>query len=258
MGIPKGLAALAPSRDRLAYVVDNRSSDAQHEQAPKEDVVEMNSNGKLLRQIVPEGYVPNRFERLEWIDNQRIGALTCGHANCMYWVLDADSGKTIHVMSGGFDFIWAHNRRWVARRIVRILDAPVGTPGDELDQLMLNETWTYPRRVEVPDDPQTLASHKLLRGHSFGPFTWSPHDVWLAFTDTVSPEGDVYVVLASPTGAILRETVPVDVEVGTEVEWADDTHLQLVKGDRTFKFVADRRELREITTSENSTVSPNK
>jgi hypothetical protein len=254
-GIPKRLAALAPSGNRFVYVIDDWSLDDQHQQPPKEVVAEMDGNGKLVRHIVPEGYVPNPFEQLEWIDSRRVGAMTCGHANCMYWILDADSGKTLHVMQGGFDFVWSHNRQWVARRFVGFLDAPVGTPKDELDQLMLNETWIYP---PVAEDAQTRAASKLIHGHSFGPFTWSPHDVWLAFTDTVTPEGDPYVVLASPTGAVLRDTVPVDVEFDAKVEWTDDTHLQLATGGRTFLFVVDRTELREITTSENSAGSPNK
>jgi hypothetical protein len=143
-GIPKRLAALSPGGNRLVYVVDDWSSDAQHKQPPKEEVVEMDSNGRLLRHIVPKGYVPEQFEQLEWIDSYRVGAMTCGHANCMYWIIDADSGKTLQVMQGGFDFIWSHNRQWVARRLVDFLDAPLGTPKDELDQLMLNERSVYP------------------------------------------------------------------------------------------------------------------
>jgi hypothetical protein len=250
-GTPKRLATLAPSANRLVYVVDDWSSDAQHVQPPKEDVVEMDSKGELLRHIVPEGYVPAAFERLEWIDSQRVGAMTCGHANCMYWILDADSGKTLHVMQGGFDFAWAHNHQWVARRFESQLDAPLGTPGDLLDQVMLNETWIYPPRAEV-EDAQTQTTHKVIHGHQFGPFTWSPHDAWLAFTDTVTPEGDPYVVLVGPTGVVLREAVPVDVEFDTKVEWADDTHLKLATRGRTFRFVVDHMALREITTPENS------
>lgn len=256
-GIPKRLAALAPNGNRLAYVVDDWSSDPQHKQPPKEDVVEMNGEGKLLRHLVPEGYVPDQFDRLEWIDSQRVGAMTCGHANCIYWMLDADSGKTLQVMQGGFDFTWSHDRRWVARRFISFLDAPLGTLGDELDQLMLNETWIYPARAEVEEDAQTRAAQKLIHGHWFGWFMWSPHDVWLAFTDTVTPEGDPYVVLASPTGVVLRETVPVDVEFDAKVEWADDTHLKLTTGGRTFKFIVENMELREISTSESSSGSPN-
>jgi hypothetical protein len=256
-GIPKRLAELSPTGNRLVYVVDDWSSNAQHKQPPKQDVVEMGSNGRVLRHIVPEGYVPEPFERLEWIDSQRVGAMTCGHANCFYWILDANSGNTLKVMKGGFDFIWSHNRRWVARRFVGFLNAPAGTPTDELDYLMLNETWIYPPRAEVVEDVQSGATHQANSdGHTLGPFTWSPHDLWLAFTDRMTPTGDAYVVLASPKGVILRETVPVDVEFDAKVEWADDTHLQLATGGRIFKFVVDRMELRELTTSENFAGSP--
>lgn len=248
-GVTKRLATLAPSGSRFVYVVDE-SSDVRHNEPPKEDVAEMDGTGKLLRHIVPEGYVPGQFERVEWIDGRRVGAMTCGHANCVYWILDGDSGKTLSVMQGGFDFVWSHNHRWVARRFVGFLDAPVGTPQDELDQLMVNETLIYPPRAEIEEDAQTRATHKLIHGHQFGPFTWSPHDAWVAFTDTVTPEGDPYVVLASPTGVILRETVPVDVQFDAKVEWADDTHLQLFTGGRSFQFVVDSMELREITVPE--------
>lgn len=233
--IPKRLATLSPSGERLVYVVDD-SSDIQQGQPPKEYVIELDANGEALQHITPKGYVPNAFERLEWINNQRVGAMTCGHANCMYWILNVDSGKTLQVMSGGFDFIWSHNRRWVARRFVAYLDASLGTDPDELDGLMLNEKWVYPPRDKV-----------AKQGHQFGPFTWSPRDVWLGFTDTVSPEGDAYVVLASSNGAILRETVPVDVQPDAKVEWDDDTHLRLITSGHSFSFVVRGTELQEVT-----------
>ena len=253
-GIPKRLAVLAPTGNRLVYVVDDWSSDAQHKDQLQEVVTELSNHGRLLRHIVPKGYVPKQFDGLEWIDSHRVGAMTCGHANCMYWILDPDSGKTLNVMNGGFDFVWSHNRRWVARRMVGFLDLP---DRDELDGLMLNETSVYPPRAGVAQDAKPRVAYKLIYGHRFGPFSWSPHDVWLAFTDTVSPEGDPYVVLVSPTGAILRETVPVDVEWDAKIEWTDETHLQLINGGRTFRFAVDGPELREITTSEDSADSPN-
>ena len=111
-GVPKRLPALALSGDAVAYVVDKEVPN----NAPEEEIVLVNPKGDVLQRIVPEGYVPTAFDRLEWIDNQRIGAMACGHANCTYWVLKPGSGKTIQVMSGGFDFIWSHNRRFVATR----------------------------------------------------------------------------------------------------------------------------------------------
>jgi hypothetical protein len=245
-GIRKRLVVLSSSGTRLIYVVDDWSSDPQHQQPPKEDVVEIDSKGKVLRHIVPDGYVPEPFDRLEWIDNHRVGAMTCGHANCMYWMLDADSGRTLQVFQGGFDFIWSHNRRWVARRFVGYLDAPAGTPQEELDHLILNDEWIYPSS-RFKKDAQTREPSNLIQGHSFGPFTWSPHDAWLGFTDTVTPEGDPYVVLVSPTGAVLRDTLPVDVQFDTRVMWTDDQHLKVSTSDRTFSFVVEGTELHELT-----------
>jgi hypothetical protein len=48
----------------------------------------------------------------------------------------------------------------------------------------------------------------------------------------------------------VRDTIPADVEMGTKVEWADDTHLQLVARGRTFKFVVDGNNLREVTATQ--------
>jgi len=39
--------------------------------------------------------------------------MACGHANCAYWILDADTGKTLRVMMGGFDFTWSHDGHWL-------------------------------------------------------------------------------------------------------------------------------------------------
>jgi hypothetical protein len=100
-GIPKRLPVLAPGGNRLAYVIDIQSPEPRN-RPPEEKVILVESTGRVLRPIIPEGYVPETFERPEWIDDRRIGAMTCGHANCMYWILDSDSGKTLQVMEGGF------------------------------------------------------------------------------------------------------------------------------------------------------------
>ena len=96
-GTPKRLPVISPDGRRIAYVVDlwvvNVRS-AAVSGAP-EDVVETDLQGNVLRHIIPEGYVPEQFERLEWIDDQRIGARTIGRANCFYWILNADTGKTL-------------------------------------------------------------------------------------------------------------------------------------------------------------------
>jgi hypothetical protein len=52
----------------------------------------------------------------------------------MYWIMNADSGETIQLMVGGFDFVWSHDRQWVARKLVA--DTSVG----EFETLKLNET----------------------------------------------------------------------------------------------------------------------
>ncbi len=250
-GIPKRLPVLAPDGKRVAFVVDHWLPDVPRKagDGEEEDVVEVDGDGNVLRHIVPEGYVPKQFGRLEWIDNQRIGAMACGHANCSYFILDADTGRTLKFMGGGFDFIWSHDGRWVARRTVAYFGSGgEGVPLNEFDGLLLNDTEVYPPpkgedRVAFSTPPLHMPPH----GHSFGAFTWSPHDVWVAFTDTQSPEGDVYVVLASPAGAIVRNTIPSELASGARVVWTNDTHLELATGGRTFKFVVDGNQLREIT-----------
>ena len=103
---------ISPSGASLIYVVDHLVPN----NAPKEEIIVMDMEGNVHKRITPEGYVPQEFERLDWIDEYRIGAMACGHANCMYWVINPDSGKTIEVMRGGFEYIWSHNRQFVATR----------------------------------------------------------------------------------------------------------------------------------------------
>jgi hypothetical protein len=202
--VPKWFALLALDGKRIVYLEEEFSSHVQQNQSPQ--VIMVDDNGKELWRVTPGGSWPgDRFDMLEWIDDQRIGTMHCGHANCIYWVLDAGSGKTLDVMKGGFDFVWSHDRKWVARRIVDCCDTEelpgdvVGSPVDEA--VMLNKKDVYPPLVSRQQVHQTERSQR----HSLGPFTWSPNDVWLGFTDTISPEGDPYVMLVSPTGAILRE-----------------------------------------------------
>jgi hypothetical protein len=252
-GNPKRLPALAPDGKRLVYVVDHWLPDIprKDEHGEEEDVVLIDLVGNVLRHIIPEGYVPREFDRLEWIDNLRVGAMACGHANCEYWILDADTGKTLKVMMGGFEFTWSHDGRWVARRTIAYFGSADGMSSGEFDGLLLNDAQVYPPSngedvVAFSTPPLHIPPH----GHNFGPFTWSPHDAWVGFTDQQSPEGDVYVVAASPLGISVRDTIPVDVEMGTKVKWAYDTHLQLVAGGRTFKFVVDGNNLREVTATQ--------
>ena len=138
-------------------------------------------------------------------------------------------------MVGGFDFVWSHDRHWVARKLVA--DTPVG----EFETLKLNETDIYPPR----NDPDIVAwgfGRQPKHAHNLGPFTWSPHDVWLGFTDAQSTD-QFYVVLASPSGVILRQMLPSLPKIGTAVEWVDDAHLQISIGLQSLKFEVVGREL---------------
>src|ERR1700722_16234670 len=64
--VPKRLPLLAPDGKRLVYVVDQPSPDIRRE-PDQEFIFVIDTDGKPLRRIVPKGYVPDRFERLDWI-----------------------------------------------------------------------------------------------------------------------------------------------------------------------------------------------
>jgi len=59
------------------------------------------------------------------------------------------------------------------------------------------------------------------------------------------------VVLVSPAGVVLRDTLPVDVQFDTRVTWTDDEHLNVFAAGRTFTFIADGPQLRETTLPKN-------
>jgi hypothetical protein len=239
-GQAKGTPVASPDNHRIVYLADQPAPDSG---PTHEAIFEIDANGKALRTLVPASYVLGPFDKLEWIDNKRIGAMTCGRANCFYWVLDPDSGKTLKTMIGGFDFVWSHNAQWVARRFIKQSETAVWDLGGEDDTLQLNETQFYPPDAGV-SGPRRNPTH----WHVFGRFTWSPNDTWLSFTDTISPDGDSYVVLVSPAGKILRETVSTNVRYDATVDWVDDMHLQLTTGGRTFSFVVDGGRLLEVAS----------
>jgi hypothetical protein len=234
-GTPKRLPQISPDGKRIAYVADLwlTAVSPTDKGGKPEDIVETDVQGNIIRHVIPGGYVPVQFDRLEWIDNQRIGAMGCGNANCVYWILDAYTGKTLKMMEGGFDFIWSHNRRWVVRRFV----GGSGDPSREHDRLMLNDEWVYPPRRES----ETF-------GHTLGEsIAWSPSDAWVAFTDMKGPSLDNYVVIVSPSGVIMRDTIAGDVSFNAQIKWNDDTHLQVMAGGRSFNLAVVGNELRDVS-----------
>ncbi len=247
-GIPKRLPSISPSGDTLVYVVDHP---VPHD-APKEELFLLDLGGKVLRRITPEGYVPGEFERLDWLDGWRIGAMTCGHANCMYWLMNPGSGKTIEVMSGGFEFTWSHNRQFVARWGVSYgCDDPreegTGVPCmKEHDSVSFNQDDfnMYPPEW-VGKNSDRSHSHDLGTSRR-QIFVWSPDDKWVAFTDLIGPEDDWYVVILSADGKVLRDTVPIDPDSDATLEWLDDTHLDLRTGKRVFHFLVQGNQFGEI------------
>jgi hypothetical protein len=136
-------------------------------------------------------------------------------------------------MEGGFDFVWSHDRRRVARRFVGDDD-----PVSEVDRLMLNDYRVYPSQDELG----------AQRGHVLGEsIVWSPNDAWVAFTDRQGPEGDNYVVLASPSGVIMRDRIAGDVSFNPQIKWNDDTHLVVMARERIFNLAIIGNELRDVT-----------
>lgn len=241
-GIPKRLPTLSPSGNAVAYVVDHPVP----QNAPQETIVLLDLDGEVRQRIVPEGYVPGEFERLDWLDDQRIGAMTCGHANCMYWVINPGSGKTIEVMRGGFEYTWSHNRQFVATwNVFYDCDDPrereKGCP--EHDSVSLNPGGTYPPEWAGKNSDR---SHSHDIGTSTPTFFWSPDDKWVAFTDLIGPEDDWYVVILSPDGKMLRDTVPIDPDFHSRLEWLDNTHLDLRAGNRVFHFAIDKGAFSEM------------
>jgi hypothetical protein len=242
-GIPKRLPTISPSGDALIYVVDHPVP----ADAPEETVVVLGLDGQVRRRIVPEGYVPATFWRLDWLDEERIGAMSCGHANCMYWIMDPRSGKTIQVMQGGFDFIWSHNRQLVVRLSAVNGDAWENDNGSaEHDAVLFNrdDLFLYPpeKAGRNSDDSHT---HDIGVGNG-SRFVWSPDDKWVAFTDLIGPEDDWYVVILSPSGKMLRDTLPIGPDYKATLQWLDDTHLEVRATQGNFHFALSGDQFSEV------------
>jgi hypothetical protein len=232
--------AITQSGDRVAYTIRDRRA-ALPGVKPSDLVVVLGADGQSLNRFTPEGV---GFDHLEWIDEDRIGVMMCGHANCIYWVVDAKTGKTLHEYWGGFDFLWSHDRQHVARRVMGpiTVEDERGTPfeTDDLSCLMFNDDG---KEVYPPENPKTERPYERILGH----LTWSPDDAWVSFPETENPSGDTYVVLVSPQGEVLRESLPVDVEYDAKITWTDNNHFRITLAKRTFKFVVEGGKLREVT-----------
>ncbi len=233
-------AAVSPVGDKVAYVVANPAFDNSAD--PHFRFVNLvSSSGQFMRKITLDEVLQS-FSGLDWIDNRRLGVMLCGHANCVYWVVDVDTGATVRKFFGGFDFLWSHDREYVARRglgSVTIAGKDGMIETDELSYLMLNDDG---KDVYPPLNPKTQRRYDRVLGY----LAWSPNDEWISFPETECPSGDGYVVLVSPQGEVLRESLPVDVEYNAKIEWTDDNHFQITTSKRTFKFVVDGDEMHAI------------
>jgi len=237
-GVPKRLPTLSPAGDGLIYVVDHLF--ANH--APEEEIVILDRDGSVHKRITPQG-VWREFDRLDWLDDHRIGALECGHMLCQYLVMDPGSGKTTEIIGGGFLFTWSHDRQFVAIWDARWCDGSQGEPCYEHDSVTINRDEVYPleKTNDQFDDPH---SHDI--GLGAATFVWSPDDKWVAFTDLIGPQDDWYVVIVSPNGKMLRDTVPIDPDYKATLEWLDDTHLDLHAGKRVFHFALADAQFSEV------------
>ena len=112
-----GPVAASPDGNHVVYAQRNPLFDTPHSgNTPYKFLVLAKSNGEQVWKIGFEEACCQDFSQVEWIDDHRIGAMYCGHANCFYWIVDAESGKVVQRLRDGFDFLWSHNRKWVAHR----------------------------------------------------------------------------------------------------------------------------------------------
>lgn len=203
-------------------------------------VVVIDADGRTLAKFAPgDGY----FDGIEWIDSERIGVVMEGHANSIYWVVDANSGEILQKFFGGFDFLWSHDRQHVARRALGSItlqdEKGASFESDDLSSLMFDDDGD---RIYPPDDPKTERHYERILGY----LTWSPNDAWVSFPEVENPSGDSYVVLVTPKGAVLRESLPVDVEYNAKIVWTDDNHFQITASKQTFYFVVEGGKLRQV------------
>lgn len=79
-----------------------------------------------------------------------------------------------------------------------------------------------------------------------GYLTWSPQDEWVSVPEVENSSGDSYVVLVSPQGDVMRESLGVNVEYNARITWTDDNHFQITALKGTFCFVVEGGRLREV------------
>jgi hypothetical protein len=68
----------------------------------------------------------------------------------------------------------------------------------------------------------------------------------VSFPEVENPSGDSNVVLVSPQGDFLRESLPVDVDYNAKVVWTHNNKSQITASKPTFKFVLEGGKLREL------------
>jgi len=166
--------AASPTGDRVVYGQLNPIFDAEHcGNTPRKYVVLVNSFGQALWKTGLQDAC-NDFDKFEWIDAGHIGVMLCGRANCFYWVLDVNTGEVLKKLFGGFDFVWSHDRRFVAHRSVSDIELDANTIG-EVSTLMFNSD----ESVYPPLDPKSGSRYDR---QIIPDLTWAPDDAWVSFS----------------------------------------------------------------------------
>lgn len=224
-----GPVAASPDGNHVVYAQRNPLFDTPHSgNTPYKFLVLAKSNGEEVWKIGFEEACCQDFSQVEWIDDHRIGAMYCGHANCFYWIVDAESGKVVQRLRDGFDFLWSHNRKWVAHR-------QLGLGPEDGDGLMFNsDHLVYPQ-------PWPKTGYRNI-----GELTWSPDDMWVSFGEMDHPTEDSYLVLVSPEGEVVREDLPADVPDNSRVTWTDSSHVEITTSRGTLKFELRGNTLHQI------------